>query len=145
MRYNVNTPRVIHETIDEETIVIDLTTGSYFSLRDTAAAAWAQIVEGNGSPESLSQAVAAQYSADAAEVEAALRAFLEELQSEQLVVVSQNGNKPPDSLPLPDGGRGPFTAPRVEKYTDMQDIILLDPVHNVGASGWPDVAPAGGG
>jgi hypothetical protein len=30
VRFHANTPRVIHETIDGETIVIDLTTGTYF-------------------------------------------------------------------------------------------------------------------
>jgi len=27
----------------------------------------------------------------------------------------------------------------VEKYTDMQDLVLLDPVHEVDERGWPHV------
>ena len=32
----VSSPQVIHETIDGEVIVINLGTGSYYSLRDSA-------------------------------------------------------------------------------------------------------------
>ena len=46
----------------------------------------------------------------------------------------------PVAAPRPDG---PFTAPVVEKYTDMAELILLDPVHDVSALGWPDAKTAG--
>jgi hypothetical protein len=39
----------------------------------------------------------------------------------------------------------PFVAPRLERYTDMQEIILLDPVHKVDSQGWPHAAPAASG
>ncbi|MCU1244771.1 MAG: hypothetical protein JWN02_681, partial [Acidobacteria bacterium] len=32
--------------------------------------------------------------------------------------------------------------PRLERYTDMQEIILLDPVHKVDSQGWPHAAPS---
>jgi hypothetical protein len=33
--------------------------------------------------------------------------------------------------------------PPISKFTDMQDIILLDPVHEVDARGWPHASAAG--
>ena len=40
--------------------------------------------------------------------------------------------------PSQDGGeRVPFVAPSFTTFTDMQDIILLDPVHEVDTRGWP--------
>jgi len=37
---------------------------------------------------------------------------------------------------------GTFEEPQLEKYEDLQDIILLDPVHRVDDAGWPHAAPA---
>jgi len=30
-----------------------------------------------------------------------------------------------------------FQPPTLNKYTDMRDMLLLDPIHDVGESGWP--------
>ena len=32
---------------------------------------------------------------------------------------------------------GLFTTPTLEIFSDMQDILLLDPVHDVDERGWP--------
>ena len=34
-----------------------------------------------------------------------------------------------------------FEAPILHKYTDMQDLLLLDPIHEVDEAGWPSVKP----
>ncbi len=34
-----------------------------------------------------------------------------------------------------------FEAPKLEKFTDMQDLVLLDPVHEVDDVGWPAARP----
>ncbi len=35
---------------------------------------------------------------------------------------------------------GDYVAPVLESFTDMQDLILLDPIHEVDAAGWPNTA-----
>ena len=40
MRYRINYPQVINETIDGEAIIINLVTGSYYSLDKTGAEVW---------------------------------------------------------------------------------------------------------
>ena len=42
-RYIPNHPAVVDEMIDGEVVVIDLSTGSYFSLVDSAAVIWAAL------------------------------------------------------------------------------------------------------
>lgn len=142
MLYHVNTSRVMHETIDDETIIVDLTTGTYFSLRGTAAAIWGQLADGGIAAEELEGVVRARYEAPEGEIETTLRDFLGELEKEQLVVVSANGNGATAPALPAAGEREQFAPPRLERYTDMQDIILLDPVHEVDPRGWPH-APAG--
>jgi hypothetical protein len=62
------------------------------------------------------------------------------LSTEGLVVPLEEDAASPDStnrqpLPEPSG----FEPPVLEKFTDMQDLILLDPVHEVDERGWPHV------
>jgi len=31
----------------------------------------------------------------------------------------------------------PFVLPVLERYTDMQELLLIDPIHDVDETGWP--------
>ena len=44
--YRVNSPTVAAETVDGEVLMINLESGSYYSLRDTGAAIWDGIERG---------------------------------------------------------------------------------------------------
>jgi hypothetical protein len=35
---------------------------------------------------------------------------------------------------------GAYEAPKLSAYTDMQELLLLDPIHEVDESGWPNSA-----
>ena len=43
----------------------------------------------------------------------------------------------------PTAGAGSGALPRLRKYTDMQDLLLLDPIHEIDQSGWPNSANPG--
>ena len=45
----------------------------------------------------------------------------------------------------PLAARGPFEPPTFETYTDMQYFLLLDPIHDVEAAGWPHERRAASG
>lgn len=140
-RYETN-PQVIHETIEGETIIIDLATGTYFSLQGTAPEIWTGLVAGEGQEHLLAR-LQACYEGDAEEMKSRLASFLEQLTRDGLVMVAPAGETAvPAAAPEPAAERRPFEAPRLERYTDMQDIILLDPVHKVDNQGWPHPAPA---
>jgi len=54
-----------------------------------------------------------------------------------------NGDRPPRAA-APTADRPPFVKPILQKYTDMADLLLLDPIHEVDAGqGWPHPAPPG--
>ena len=46
MRFRIDTPRVIHETIDDEVVIIDFDSGSYYSLDKAGAVIWGFIERG---------------------------------------------------------------------------------------------------
>jgi hypothetical protein len=76
-------------------------------------------------------------------VAAAVGAFLGELVEAGLLVA---GEAEPDPMPAPApvDRPAPWAAPALETFTDMQELILLDPVHEVEpGQGWPVARPDG--
>jgi coenzyme PQQ synthesis protein D (PqqD) len=138
--YRVNSPHVISETVGGETIIVNLASGHYFSLQGTAVEVW-QGLERGESVETIALELEHRYEAEEGEIEAAVKRLLEDFAGAELVVedASRNGNNASsEALPSQDvGERVPFVAPGFAVFTDMQDIILLDPVHEVDTRGWP--------
>lgn len=134
----VNAPRMVHETVDGEVIVIDLATGAYYSLPGTASEIWQSIAVGS-SREAIVAHVAGRYEQDTETVNADIDDFLTHLLDEELVVEDATGIA--GAAPVEEANNRPatpFAKPVLEKYTDMAELILLDPVHDVSALGWPD-------
>jgi coenzyme PQQ synthesis protein D (PqqD) len=146
-RLRVNAPRVMHERIEGEVIVIDLTTGSYFSLRDVGSEIWAEIERG-ATEQEIVAVLEERYEASQNEIDNAVRRVVGELADEGLIrsVGASGEGSPGSTASAPSGksngskSRRAFSAPVLEKHTDMQDLILLDPVHEVDARGWPHAA-----
>jgi Coenzyme PQQ synthesis protein D (PqqD) len=136
MRYAVNSGQVISEIVDGEAVMINLTTGNYYSLNESGSAVWALIESGAGTDEIVGR-LAARYEAVEDEIDEAVTRLLEELRHEELVVPGAEDGSAPTPAPEPGGQRTPFEVPRLEKHSDMQDLILLDPVHEVDERGWP--------
>jgi Coenzyme PQQ synthesis protein D (PqqD) len=142
VRYRVNTPQVISETVGGETIIVNLASGHYFNLQDTAVDVWEALERGEAS-QSIVISLEQRYAAADGEIQAAVQELLDGFVAAELVVADGNGVVDVQLASPPTAGdRPPFTAPSFTTFTDMQDIILLDPVHEVDARGWPH-APAG--
>ncbi len=138
-RYGVKTPDVMHETIDGEVIAIHLGSGNYYSLRSSSAAIWGLLSE-NG-PIAVGEIVdrlEPMYTSSRPELEAAVQSFVATLVDEGLVGGTNVPSESARPIPAVDGtSRVAFDTPKLERYTDMQDLVLLDPVHQVDETGWP--------
>ena len=138
-RFRLNSPNVIAETIDGEAILVDLRTGSYFSIQGSGSKLWDAIAAG-ASLGRLTDEVASAYSVDRDAAEEAVSSFCAELEREGLIVsldgMADSIPEPPLDLASISNGKV-FSPPIVEKYTDTQDLVLLDPVHEVDERGWP--------
>lgn len=135
MRFRANSPYVISETIQGETIIIHLTTGTYYSLQGSGAEVW-DAIAGGASATEIAADLSARYGVASAEAEATVVSLLDDLQAEELVVASDATAR--ETVATAEPASGPFVAPTLAKYTDMQDLVLLDPVHEVGDAGWPE-------
>jgi hypothetical protein len=139
----VNSPHVIHETIDGEVIVINLASGNYYSVKGSGAEVWDVIESSPGADKStIAATIAARFGRASDDIAQEITDFLEALQREELVAAVENGGTA--SMPPTNGagdGSKTFEPPLLEKYTDMQDLVLLDPVHEVDSTGWPAPKP----
>ena len=133
-RFRLNTGNVIHEKMDGEVIAIHLVSGAYYSMQHVGAAIWELLVAGHSVTE-VHDALAAHDNGDGSDVQAALSRFVEELVTEELLVAADA--PAPSHAATPSLPGGPFKAPVLAKFTDMTDMLLLDPIHEVEDTGWP--------
>jgi hypothetical protein len=139
----VNAPQVIHESIDGEVIVIDLGTGNYYSLKGSGAEIWDALGRaGTATQDDLVNALGSRFDSGREELEAGVASLVTEMLNEGLIVpADSNAVALAPAVDDPGGAKAAFEMPRLEKFTDMQDLVLLDPVHEVDATGWPQPRP----
>jgi Coenzyme PQQ synthesis protein D (PqqD) len=133
-----NRPDVLDEVFEGEAVLVNLATGRYYAMDDSASEVWTAIVQGSSWPD-LVDAFAAAREASRDGAETALAGFAQRLLDEQLVVLTGMLPEPADGA---GGGELP-AEPRLEVFTDMEDLLLLDPIHDIDldGTGWPQ-APA---
>ena len=135
-RFRSNSPPVIQETIDGETIMVNLDTGSYYWL-DPLASYLCGSMEDGASLEEIVEEVGRRFPTEGPAVEREVRALADRLVEEALLVTA-NGAEPTDRAPRAFPALASFEPPIFKIYTDMQELLLLDPVHDVGVEGWPE-------
>jgi hypothetical protein len=100
----------------------------------------AEIFELVAADSSIREVVAAlgeRYAEDAARLEQETRRFLADLRKEALVETATADRPKADARQVPDRSPQPFIPPRLDKHSDMQELFLLDPIHETGTEGWP--------
>ena len=143
-RSRIDAQEVVHETVDGEVILIALQTGCYYSLEGSGAELWSGLVAGRSASE-LTAELARSYSAEPGTIAHSVAELVDRLVEEQLAVpvapddqASENGHPSVE----PGAGLPEFPPPVLHKFTDMQDFLLADPIHDVGDAGWPHVPAA---
>ncbi len=139
--FRINAPTVLSETIDGEVVILNLDSGNYFNTMGSGAVIWEAIQSGLALP-AIEAGLAARYGLPADEARAVLGRFVEELSDHALimphdeaVVADVNG-----ATLFSEAGEA-FTPPELGVHSDMQDLLLLDPIHEVDEMGWPAPAP----
>ena len=133
--FRINTPAIAHQTIAGEMILINLENGTYYSARGSGAAILTLVDRGLG-PAAIVSALQARHPADADRIEFAVTSFLESLLREGLIGGRDAAGAGDSPIGDDPGTGGPFDDPQLEKYADLQDLLFLDPVHEVTEAGW---------
>jgi len=124
-----------HERLDDQVIMINLETGAYYALEAAAADCWSALAAGAGFRDIVSDVVR-RYDVDRERAEKDVEIFLDSMVNEGLVQWSPEAPVPLVEEPL-DAPRAMYRAPQIEKHDDLEELLLLDPIHDVGPEGWP--------
>jgi hypothetical protein len=135
----IDPQRIVHDTIEGETILIDLDTGTYYSLGGSGPEVWGLLAAGLSDAET-SDELARRYPEAAQDAAAGAAELIHKLLENGLL---RQGPPPgdPAAPPAPSPSTRAFRPPVLEAFTDMQHFLMLDPIHEVADSGWPREAP----
>lgn len=136
-------PQVLREVIAGEVVIINMMSGSYYSLTDVGTFVW-EMLEQGFSQEAIVNTLLLQYDAELDTIETALMVLIESLVTENLltsVMISEDRSLSNTELmtELNIEVKKSFIPPILGKYDDMQELLLVDPIHDVDESGWPNL------
>lgn len=118
--------------MDGEALIIHTPSGTYYSLQGTGEHVWNALLDGH-SPDEIAAAYTDTGQGSTDSLSDALLGFIRELQDEKLIVYSDQTTAPGSVFVA-----GEFSTPVMQKYTDLQELLLVDPIHEVDPqAGWP--------
>jgi Coenzyme PQQ synthesis protein D (PqqD) len=118
---------VAAKVIDGEAILINLSTGLYYSMGKVGGRVWS-LIEQSCNSEDIASAVAAEYDVPAATARADVANLVAQLAAENLIeptgVSGEGGGAPPLAGPT---SKAAYTKPELRKFSDMAEIFAMDP------------------
>ena len=155
---------IVHDTIEGETVVIDLQSGIYFRFDGAAAHAWNCLAR-RATKDDLIDHLAASYVAPREAIANQVHGFLIALYRDGIICredrtgvasIGQSADPAPDAprdvfpgLPLErfdqlqplvgvePAARQPFDGMTFHRFEDLHELLTIDPVHEVLDAGWP--------
>jgi len=137
--YRTDLPNIMHEIIEDEAVIVNIDNGSYYSFDGVGSRIWG-LMDGDGRDlESLAARIGLLYTGEPDRIAATVASFVGRLRDEELVNIVSGSN----GVTADDGDvSGPpaeFVEPILQKYTDMEALLLADPIHAVEEAGWPSL------
>jgi hypothetical protein len=129
-----NASDVSAEVFDAEVVLVNFTTGRYFALRGAGVRFWAHLAS-PVSAQTLGAAVAQEFGAPLAQVQADAARLLDALSAEGLVIAAPAEDHVAPEAPA---ALGAYETPALDVFDELEELIALDPIHDADADvGWP--------
>jgi len=133
VRYTTQVPKLVSQQFDEEIIIANYETGIYYSLVGTAADIWLGLKSG-ANVEEIATAFANSSATGHSITLEQITAFVEKLQIEGIIAPSNETSGINSWAPQ---FSDPASPPALDRFDDLRDLLVLDPVHDVSDAGWP--------
>jgi len=133
---------VVAEEIDGEVVIVNLQNGNYYSLTQSATLVWAGLQQ-HASVGQIRDRLALRYRGDVTVMNKDLEDLVRALEAEQLIRRLPGSEDSPQHAEFEpnepsSGEQEEYLPPMFERFTDMGDLLLLDPVHEAeDEKGWP--------
>lgn len=136
--YHPVTPYIASEIVDGEAVIMDMRTGHYYSTSGSGAAIWEGLCLGLNATQ-ICDRLNQCFKAMPPDSQTHINFFVETLYEKGLIHEQPTGGSDEAQVhkPAPVSVFGAFETPILEEYTDMSELLLLDPVHDVAEVGWP--------
>ena len=138
--YRSSSPQVVQEMIDGEVVIVNMDNGTYYSTQNLGAAIW-QLLLLNKTVDEIVAEICGRYGAESAErIARDVHYIVDSFEKEGLLSPSDAPGAAAEGEPVWPAA---YAMPEIVKYVDMQNILLLDPIHEVDQkSGWPHTGEA---
>jgi hypothetical protein len=131
----IDMKNVFFENFADENVVVNISIGNYYSMKGSANFIWTLLQQPHNQKQ-ITAALLNEYEVDASLAEDTVSQFLAILQKEQLLLCKDSQEHTPQILNVTS--KKEFEPPVLEIYNDLQELLLLDPIHEVDvAQGWP--------
>jgi|KBSSwiStaDraftv2_1062776.scaffolds.fasta_scaffold791310_2 hypothetical protein len=136
MIFECNSPDVVFENFGDEVILLNLRTGSYFSLDPVGMLCWDYLSQ-QVPIAAVIERIGAAYGLEPVErIAGDIDRLVEEFLAKNLL---RSSAQPSTAGEAADASKLPpvYAPPSLTTFDDINEMLLLDPVHDVGEVGWP--------
>ena len=133
--YKLNEEKMFYDVADGVAVIIDFTTGVYFGFNSFGTAVIDALL--SGADEKLLAEALLKKSGCPADIENTVADFSAKL-LEKEIIVKCDGEA--SACEVKDEFLSEGFKPEFDEFSEVQDLIMADPIHEVDASqGWPEV------
>jgi hypothetical protein len=141
--YRINREDVVYESFENEVVIINLNSGNYYSFEGGGAQLWNLIKTRRSVGEMVESIVRRHDGICSDEIAKTINQSVAELEKEGLIVPDEPRERQlqsdimEEARNYPTLAKSTFEKPVLKKYEDMQDFLLVDPIHEVDYTDWP--------
>ncbi|MCP3445606.1 PqqD family protein [Bradyrhizobium sp. CCGUVB14] len=141
MALTTTVPLLISQQFDSEVVLANYQNGVYYNLDGSAAQIWLGL-KVNRTVEEIGRALAAATDGDVTSITQQVQAFVDSMLAEGLIAngaADARSESPVETsisawTPVLSGA---FVAPEFQRFDNLRELLLMDPVHDAGEEGWP--------
>jgi Coenzyme PQQ synthesis protein D (PqqD) len=136
-KYQIDRTRIIFEQFEDEMVLVNTETGYYYSLSNSGSEILRLLEDGCSSAD-LPTILFGSFE-DNHQRRTIVDKFIDQLVAESIISVRASAYPSKTSKePAPALFDGDFPPPVLERFDDVRDLLLIDPIHQVDQDyGWP--------
>jgi hypothetical protein len=136
MNYKLNEIDLSKEIFENEAVIINIPSGKYYSVNGESGVSVIRLLENSANKDQIFYFLNTIYDCKSIDLKNQIEVFIESLLAEKIIVQFEENEF---LMPETSASSLPFKTLFLEIYDDMQELIELDPVHDVKATkGWPN-------
>ena len=135
-RIKILDQNIIYELMDTEGILLDIERGIYYSLNNSGRNIWS-LIDTDCTGEEIAKHISNHYRVPQETIQSELEGFINTLRDEGLIEVTNDNTSVESKASSTELNGSVYETPQLDVYTDLQDLLMIDPIHEVDYKGWP--------